>query len=308
MNTLQIPQKNIYKEYPSEWSEISAKDAPYIGKLLLWLEQGKLEVDMFRKLAVDRFINRENSKIMPEGYWAENIWANEGQLADTVNFFFRITKNDDGLESYEVIPEFVNNLIPKIKIGLRNYFGPGDFLGEMSFAEYKDLLFCADKFMRTKDEYWLTRMMAISYRKKRFLIGIIKRLPSFDGRIRRKYMPGAVDFIERRFKNVSEGAKYMFFQYVMGCVYALKTDAGGQGIEIDGKLCNFSMVFNKPKDDLDESDQADDGIGLTGVIMALAESGVFGDIEKTSGANVWDVLIRLYQLELQRREIDRKMK
>ena len=308
MNTLEIPHRNIYKEYPSEWSEISIKDAPYIGRLLLWLEQEKIDVDMFRKLAVDIFINRVNSKIMPEGYWADNLWANEGQLADSVNFFFKITKTKDAPDRYEVIPEFVNNLIPWIKLGFSKLYGPGDFLGEMTFAEYKDLLFCCDKYMRTKDEYWLTRMMAISYRKRRFMLGIIKRLPSFDGRTRRKYMPGAVDFNEKRFRNVAEGAKYMFFQYVMGCVYALKTDAGGCGIEIDGKVCAFSMVFNKPKSDLDDMDQEDDGIGLTGVIMALAESGVFGDIEKTSSANVWDVLVRLYQLELQRREMDRKIK
>ncbi|HAH24963.1 MAG TPA: hypothetical protein DCL77_14615 [Prolixibacteraceae bacterium] len=277
------------------------------------LETGALDVDMFRKLAVDRFINRRNTiKVPTEGFSALDMWGNEGQLADTVNFFFKITKEKDLPDRYEVIPEFVKNLIPVIRIRGFKYYGPGEFLGEMSFGEYKDLLFCADKFIHTKDEYWLTRMMAIAYRKRRFMLGFVRLLSSFNGRTRRKYMPGATDYIEKRFDSVPIGVKYMFFQYIMGCVYTLKTDGGGQGIEIDGKNCKFSLVFSRPSKKseglYDDDEQGDDGIGLTGVIMALAESGVFGDIDKTSSANVWDVLIRLYQLEVQRREMERKMK
>ena len=369
MNTLQIPQRGIYKEYAGAWDEIEMKDIPFIGKWLWMLESGELDVDMFRKLAVDRLINRRNSKVIPmEGDRAWDLWANEGQLADTVNFFFRVTKKEsskflpsnsgsgsklpsgrskDGKEvkdtkdnkgsesgeSYEVIPDFVKNIVPWVwtaafdtlrcsgngsgigvllryipLYGSRKLYGPGDFLGEMCFGEYKDLLFCADKYMRTKDVAWLTRMMAIAYRRRRLFLPILKRLPHFNGRTRLKYRAGAVDFSLKRFEKVPIGVKYMFFQYVMGCIYNLKNS---ESVEVDGHVCNFGLIFGKGRKSEDgspESDNEDDGVGLTGVMMVLAESGVFGTIRETAEADVWDVLIRLYQLELQRREMERKMK
>jgi len=382
VNTLQIPLSGIYTEYASRWEEIALNDVPFIGKWLWMLERGELDVDMFRKLVVDRLINRRNSMVAPmDGDAAWDLWANEGQLADTVNFFFRVTKkesskfqvsssklpsggkdskefkefkevkdfeevkdgvqkqvrHDDGGEMYEVIPDFVKNIVPWVRPGVvlgkykdfkgnkefkddkekrkreysiynnqysifsRKQYGPGDFLGEMCFGEYKDLLFCADKYMHTKDEEWLTRMVAIAYRQKRMLLPLLRKLPGYDGRTRRKYISGAVDERIKRFEGVPIGVKYMFFQYVMGCIYTLKTS---EGVEIDGHLCNFSVVFNKKAEDAGD----DDGVGLTGLIMVLAESGVFGNIKETAEADVWAVLIRLYQLELQRREMDRRMK
>jgi hypothetical protein len=289
-------------------------------------------------LVVDRLINRRNSMVMPmEGDKAWDLWANEGQLADTVNFFFRIRKEEKGKgkkekdgkeikdskdnkdgETYEVIPDFVKNIVPWVRtrgcrsrllgIAMTKLYGPGDFFGEMCFGEYKDLLFCADKYMRTKDIAWLTRMMAIAYRRHRLFLPILKRLPNFTGRTRLKYRSGAVDFRLKKFEKVPIGVKYMFFQYVMGCIYNLKNS---ESVEIDGHVCNFGLIFNKSRKSEDgrpETEDEDDGVGLTGVMMVLAESGVFGTIKETAEADVWDVLIRLYQLELQRREMERKIR
>lgn len=310
MNTLQIIQRGIYKEYASSWEEILPKDAPFIGRCLFFLEHGELGIDVFRKLVVDKLIGRVNTRNMPmEGVKAWDMWANEGRLAETVDFFFKISKTDDNKETYEIIPSFTKNLLPFVKVKwFRKFFGPGDFMGEMSFIEYKDLLFCAGKYIQTKDISWLDRMMAISYRPKRPFLWLIRQLPSFDGRTRIKYKPGATDYRMRILRKADIGEKYIFFQYLMGCVYMLKNDGNGQGIEIDGIPCFFSLVFNKKKDDDEACGEDDQGVGMTGVLMALAESGVFGKIDETANADVWDVLVRLYQLELQSREMDRKLK
>lgn len=176
MNTLQIIQRGIYKEYASEWSEITPKDAPYIGKCLYMLENGELEVDVFRKLVVDRLINRKNSRVIAtEGLKATDLWANEGRLADTVDFFFRKGKGENGVETYEIIPNFTKNLLPSVKTGWSKLYGPGDFMGEMTLVEYKDLLFCAGKYMQTKETGWLNRMMAISYRPLRPFLWLLKK-------------------------------------------------------------------------------------------------------------------------------------
>ena len=84
----------------------------------------------------------------------------------------------------------------------------------------------------------------------------------------------------------------------MGCLYVMRNDNGGQGIEIDGNRCFFSMIFSskdRGKTDLEDGDcdEEEGGIGLTGVMMAIAESGVFGNIKDTAQSDVWDVLARL---------------
>lgn len=323
MNNIQIPEKGIYKEYAGAWDEILPKDAPYIGKCLYMADMKEISVDMFRKLVVDRLIGRVNDKRMPVGVKAMNMWANEGQLADTVNFFFKITKEDASCklrdtgkepetrnpkpvtEKYEVIPNFVKNLVPKVKIGWCKYYGPGDFLEDVTMAEFKDLMYCSNKWMQTKEEYWLNRMMAISYRRKQLFLGLKKLIPSFKYEKRIRYNSTRVDFRIKKFEKLDIGAKYMFFYYVMGCMYMLKTDAEGAGIEIDGNICNFSIVFDKKDDDSSTGSESNEGVGLSGLIMAIAESGVFGNVDATSDTNVWTIFVRLYQLELQRREFEK---
>ena len=343
MNNIQIPEKGIYKEYAGAWDEILPKDAPYIGKCLYMADMKQISVDMFRKLVVDRLIGRVNNKRMPVGVKAMNMWANEGQLADTVNFFFKITKQESSKfqipnfkegsadlepetlnlerETYEVIPNFVKNLVPYVICPLRllrtqwaarligpKYYGPGDFLEDVTMAEFKDLLYCSNKWMQTKDEYWLNRMMAISYRRKQLFLGLKKLIPSFKYEKRIRYNSTRVDFRIKKFEKLDIGAKYMFFYYVMGCMYMLKTDAEGAGIEIDGNICNFSVVFDKKEDDSSTDSESTGGVGLSGLIMAIAESGVFGNVDATSDTNVWTFFVRLYQLELQRRDFEKKMK
>ena len=39
------------------------------------------------------------------------------------------------------------------------------------------------------------------------------------------------------------------------------------------------------------------GIGMQGILFSLSESNVFGDIDKTSNSNLYDVMARLYQLK-----------
>jgi hypothetical protein len=46
---------------------------------------------------------------------------------------------------------------------------------------------------------------------------------------------------------------------------------------------------------------------MIGMMMALAESGVFGNIKDVANTDVWDILVRIYQLELDRREMEKIM-
>lgn len=280
-------EKEIWLEYPNHWDELSREQMIFAGRWLWRLGKQEITVDEFRKLMVDRFIKRDYTGIEKFGTLEQkmNMWANEGQLMDTVNFFFKVTKNEKEQEVYEMLPAGIRNAIPKIRVRTRNYYGPGDFLKGMTFAQFKDALAVAHKFMETQEEAYLTRLLTVCYLSRG-----------------EKYRMKEAMKRQKRFSRVNIGIKYACFCYIMGCMHNLRTDGDGSGIEIDGTRCRFSLIFSKGRG------KGGAGIGLTGVLMTLAESGVFGDTEKTADTDVWDVLARLYQLELQRREMEREMK
>jgi hypothetical protein len=307
MNVVEIPARGIVLKYPGEWDEISRKQAIKIGKLLYLLFRGVIDPDQFRKLAVDLFINRVNNMARKLDPTQEiDLWGNEWLLAETVNFFFEIKKDEaTGKDVYEVMPRFVKNLVPWFRMGVmrEKYIGPGDFFAGMVFAEFKDALAASDKFMKTGEDVWLDRLTAILFRKKVVGLWRRRRRDDWDGKERRPYNPARVDRDAVLMKNAPIGVKFMSFLYVMGCLYMLRTDADGQGIEIDGQMCSFSLLFknSSPKGG------SEDGLGMMGVLMAMAESGVFGNIHETAKSDLWDVLARMYQLELQRRAIEKEM-
>jgi hypothetical protein len=306
MNIVEIPVKKITLTYPSEWEELTRRQSIRIGQMLYLLNKGLIDPDQFRKLAVDMFINRVNNPAMKLTNDQElDLWGNEWILAETMNFFFEIKKDEKtGKESFELLPRFVKNLVPWFSSGLKKYYGPGDFMAGMVFSEFKDVLAAAGKFMETGEDIWLDRVLAILYRRRVKWLWRKRRSSSWNGQERIAYNAATVDRRMKLFARVNEGVKFMSFLYIMGCLYMLRTDADNQGIEIDGSKCYFSMLFkNRKGEGRGKGDK--DGIGMMGVMMAMAESGVFGNIHETAKSDVWDVLVRMYQLELDRREFER---
>lgn len=278
--------REIWLEYPSTSDEMSREEAIYAGCQLYRLLKAAIDADQFRKLMVDKFIRRVNNRA--PGLSSEDeldLWANEWMLAQTVNFFFDI-KEEEGREIFNISPNGTRMLVPCFKYRLRKWHGPGDFLSGMTISQFKDAMSSAGKFMDTRDDYWLARLSAVCYLRKN-----------------EKYSIEKVEKRTAKFIKLDKGIQFMCFWYLMGCLQVLKTDADGNGIEVDGHKYNFSLIFKGQ-----EVEDIEDNIGLIGVIMTLAESGVFGNITETANADVWDVLVRLYQLELQRREMERSFK
>jgi len=68
-----------------------------------------------------------------------------------------------------------------------------------------------------------------------------------------------------------------------------------QDMEISGNTVNFAPLFTHGKGK---------GIGMLGVTYALAASGVFGDVDKVATRNLYEVLLRLYQLKMEETKND----
>ena len=72
-------------------------------------------------------------------------------------------------------------------------------------------------------------------------------------------------------------------------------------IEINGTEVDLRLLWS-------DSGQGKAKGSLTTVLFSLAESGVFGTVKQTSEANLYDVLLRLYQVAQTAKEAEQKAK
>ena len=149
----------------------------------------------------------------------------------------------------------------------------------------------------------LNHMIAILYRPSKSFWPVRKYLASCDGerRIEFKTQSNPIYFKRRvkRIATVPFHVRYAVFLYFSACEDYLKT---GRPV-VDGNELDFSRLYTNDSPDEGKSD-----VGLVGLLYSLTETGVFGSIEQTDNTNIWDIMIRLYQVVMQMQEIEDKNK
>ena len=290
MNRLEIPEKKIDVKYPSSWEEIGQKHAPRIGEILYECYTGKIDYDMARKLAVDEFLNRVNSRKKPplddESF---DYWNAESRLADTVKWLFSGVEKSDGAkgrggeeateqtETVQINPKFCIQLIPFVKIGDEICAGPKDLIADLTIYEWKEASWRMSKYAKTLDDQYLDELFEVLYCRGTGRQG--------DGATGRQLIAA-----------VPIGVKFMAYLFFLGCMNWLREEP----IEIDGQEIRFECLFPaSPNPSKGGGKEDDDHTGLAGILFQMAESGVFGNMEQTSKVNVWDVFLRLYQIHHQ---------
>jgi len=292
MNRLEIPERKIDVQYPSSWDEIGSKHAERIGEIMYQCYTGKIDYDMARKLAVDEFLNRENSNNKPAPDDETTLyWINESRLADTVNWLFTSVEKGNGVkgrrgeevteqtETVQINPKFCAQLIPFVKIGDKICAGPKDLIADLTIYEWKEASWRMSKYAKTLDDRYLDELFEVLYCR-----GEASPNPSKGGETEDKR--------RQHIAAVPIGVKFMSYLFFLGCMNWLREEP----IEIDGEEIRFECLF--PKNETSGS-KDEDHTGLTGILFQMAESGVFGNMEQTSKVNMWDVFLRLYQIHYQ---------
>ncbi|RPJ58291.1 MAG: hypothetical protein EHM12_08005 [Dehalococcoidia bacterium] len=310
MHRLEIPLLNYVTEFAGTWGEMKPNEVLYACKLLQYVADGILNPIAFKKLMADKFLNRKNSFVKPSIYADEipEYWVNEAKIAETMNFFFDIktekNKNGEDIEKYDIKQLPVNNLIPFIDIGYERLYGPADMLGDISLLEFRDALVCCGDYSKGNKDAIL-RLAAILYRPKKRFIWFKKILGKYNGYARIKYLPyksienkKLLDRIKKK-----EGFSFYCFLWFNGVTNYLFS----KPIILDGHEYNFGRVLKGNNNDNDNY-SGGESLGFTGVMYALSETGIFGDIEKTGEANIMDVFVSLYRGYLQEKEMQRAMK
>jgi len=296
MHKIEIPDKNIAIDFPSEIDEMTnAQFVAYVFYVLQYIngriDESEFKINIARVLLDVRMGMRY---VFMKASRKTECCANLVRISELMTGFIQ---DDPGTGKREFKLSCVRNFVPKIL----NYYGPSDCFQNLTYFEYRTARTFFKAFARDNNEDDLNQMIAILYRKSKSIWPLRKYMKSCDGERRTKlHAQSNPIYMKNRVKRISMvpfHVRYAVFLYFSSCEDYLKTGRPN----VDGNELDFSKLYSKDEDGSTKSD-----VGLVGLLYSLTETGVFGTIDQTDSSSLWDIMIRLYQVVMQMQEIEDK--
>lgn len=178
--------------------------------------------------------------------------------------------------------------------GIR-YYGPKDALSNSSFAEFITSFYAFKDYVDDSNEAHLVRLAATLYRP-----GSVDRYHS-DGDARlpfnKAHLEARIEIFKTLPPEILKATKYFYSGFQE---YLEKGE-----VRIGGSDISMKHLFQGKKK-TSESSQPDQG--WIDVLFHLAESSVFGNVQETEIQSMWTVFSRLYQLDREAKEQERRNK
>ena len=305
MHNLQIPDHKTSIDFPSNIDELSIGEKGQFAlycRLILQYISGEISEDQFKALFFTALVDIKKS-------WRYEFYSPEKKeliaselirLSQVIDSFFEeYEKDGKPVRAFEL--NTVKNFIPCLG---GKYYGPQDGFRDMTFCEYRNAFTFFKAYSESNLESDLDQLIAVLYRPRKKFLWIRRYFPGYNGQQRIPFnsksnpelLQGRID----RIKDFPVHVKYAIFLYFSGCEDYLRSGSP----TIDGHKIDLSIIYKRPNDE-QESSQLQD-IGILGILYSLSESRVFGSIEETDNQMLWDVMIRLYQVVKQNKDIESK--
>jgi hypothetical protein len=290
MHTIVIREAKIEKFVPEELAECDAQQYLDMCELIFKFQAQMITYDELRIHAIYKLMNMKPVKefIQEE---EENKLSNAYRLSELIDTFFVINDQDQKV----IKQNYINNPVPKFKPLLHNYYGPSDGFQNIKFGEYTDALRLFFQFNATGDYELLFALTAVLYRKKKSFHWFKKRLNNYDGDIREPYNQVFVDKRANVFKQAPIGfvyGTYLLFSSFQQFISSAQVPWGSS-------VLDFSILFQTGEASEPETIP---GIGMDTVLFSMAESGAFGTLKQVQNTNLWEVLVRMY--DIRKRDLD----
>ncbi|NQD71335.1 hypothetical protein HP439_11445 [Sphingobacterium shayense] len=289
MHTIEIPDKEKVIQFPSEWNECSQEQAQHLLKLAFEVMQGSMSIGEFR-IKVFQYFTKIKFGI---GYLVrqkldlnDDINAKIYQLSEQLCGWVFTKQNDT---TYELQYDTIVNHFP---ILLNKYHGPENLLADVTLGEFKTALSILDQYFECKnDEIQATEhldlFLSVLYRHKESG----QKVPFYQ------HLPDP-----EIFRRVPVWQKQCITIWFTFCVKCLQTEE----LTINGIDVDLSVLF--PKSENTGSNNRKVNLGWTGILLDIAESGVFGDAITTSQTPLYDVLIFLLKKHQDQKPNDNRKK
>lgn len=298
MHLLEFPEANIKRYIPAELSECQSWQYIYICDLFLKYQSQLITKDELLVDAVYKLLDMVPSKKKNQNSDNSNLILITELIEES---FFEKIENPDNPESYQlkIKQNYINNPVESYKPLWRNYFGPSDGFMNVKFGEYRDALRIFLEFNKTGEIELLYELAATLYRPKKPFLFVEKLLNKFDGDVRQKYntyqMKKRIDVFKKGPIGFVYGV-YLYFASMQMFISSAEVPWGD-------KVLDFSILFTQ-QGDVDEIEV--DGIGLDAVVFAMAESGIFGNMEKVDQTSFWTIMIKMYDARIKELQLQKQ--
>ena len=268
---------------PEKIDEMDQRQYVAFAGLLYRLDTGNIDVEMFKLLLIIDILDIKITgkyKLFTNNKTRELIDSNISVLTGLLDVLFKDETNEGRLlKSIEL--RFESNKLTRYK----QLQGPGNALEDMNFEEFTQALIYNSQFMKTRSIDDLNRLIAVLYRPRKRFLFVRKRLTWYTYKERAVFNARKIEVMSVSMAKTDIGFRYgafIWFNNAIDRLRVCKFSLGGSDID-------FAPLFNP-------EDKSESGIGMLGVLFDLAESGLFGTTKETGEQNLYDVLIRLYQL------------
>ncbi|WP_343322284.1 hypothetical protein [Sphingobacterium multivorum] len=271
MNTIEIPDKNIVMEIPSSWDECSREQTYFLLEKAFKVISGKLSIGMFRIIAFQHFTGLKfgmSYRIKQRLGLNQKVNSEIARLSKI--YCDWIFEEDE--DQYHLTFDSVINYFPQ----LNGYYGPADLLADLTFGEFQQALVLMNEYTESQDseyptDHSLYEFIKLLYRPK------VKGL--------RVSLTGYRD--NKTFKYVPDWKLKVTLMWFTNCIQAIKEE----DLHISGVEVNFSPLF--PAEEKPKSKRKGLNLGWNGILLDVAESGVFGKAAEVNETPLYEILFYL---------------
>lgn len=320
MNLVEIPQVNFRAEIPSHWDEMTHLQVDHCLKMAILASFGLItpieakirclyhlldirrdwKTEIWEKTQSQALVLEKNSKavILAEQLCSFIFKETQEPRAKTQD-----TKthpaSDIGHPALEVNYNALTNHFPQLHAGATILNGPAAMLSDITFGEFRTAMIHMQAYFesKAKDQAALSRMIGCLYRPAPDDLHDRMKSNDWDGQTRIPFNPDRIGVYESHAAQLSIVHRNAILLWFTFCIdWVKKSDLTLNGAEV-----NFSILFNKP------SEGGGQGLGWTGVLFSVSEKKIFGDADDVDRRNFLEVLLYLYDKELENIRLKSKL-
>lgn len=257
---------NVTIEFPECFEELTTEEWRYfLNAYDLMTKDDNIDIEDVRNFfAMECLVNRGKLK-----NFDEEEYLLIRRLADTLHWLIYLDK----ATGMAIVPiDTTRQLLPSWD----KYVGPKSHAADLTFGEFRYAVAAMNAYITTYSEEHLFALTAILYRKGTARTGKMPFIPEWIGK-----------HVEEQRLRIPFGVKYGIYLWFAHLCEYIRTGT----FLIGGHEVCFAPLFVRGSE---EGDGAID-LGLEGIRLSVAESGIFGTAEQVDKTLLLDVLLKLLQ-------------
>jgi len=232
----------------------------------------------------------------------EHLQAQIYRIAETMHWLYRVTDCEKRIgrkvrtvQVKTLAWDGIEPVYNEVSEGGYLFVAPDSFF-KMSAAQYIAAGSACRKFLETNADDDLNRFFATVYLPERTGYAAEKLSASYNGRRQENFNPELTEtYYSKVVEPIAKHVKYAAVTWFNNADKYLKTGT----IEIEGNEVCFAPLFKG-------GEQQGQSIGLTGILLTIAEEGTFGNMDQVMERPIIDIFVKMFNNYLQLKNMRKK--